>query len=242
MNTVAATEPKLEEIDQELSALNARERVERAVALWGDGLVMSTSFGVQAAVTLHLVTQVKPDIPVVFVDTGYLFPETYRFARDLTEKLDLNLIKYHPRISPAEQEALEGKLWEQDAEALQRYNFVRKVEPMNRALSDLGSTAWIAGLRRVQSKSRSDLGFVQKQNRIVKVHPILDWNDRDVYTYLQRHDLSYHPLWESGYASVGDWHSSRPLELGMTEEETRFNGTRRECGLHELSGRIDFQI
>jgi len=222
--------------------LLAPARVERALELFGDGLVLSTSFGVQSAVMLHLVTQVKADVPVVFVDTGYLFPETYRFAAELTERLGLNLKKYQAVTSPAEQEAIQGKLWEDGKEGLEEYNFVRKVEPMNRAISELGATAWLAGLRRSQARSRAELPFLQQQNRIWKVHPILDWTDRDIYQYLNQYGLPYHPLWHQGYATVGDWHSSKPLEVGMSEEETRFNGVKRECGLHELSNRIDFQI
>lgn len=221
---------------------SARERLEAARERFGDGLVMSTSFGVQSAVLLHLATRVWPEIPVVFVDTGYLFPETYRFARDLTERLHLNLRKYQPLLSAAEHEALHGREWEGGEEALARYNFARKVEPMNRALADLGATAWITGLRRVQAKSREKLPVVARQQKTWKVYPIIDWTDRDIFHYLQEHELPYHPLWDQGYVSVGDWHSSAPLEPGMEAEETRFNGVKRECGLHELSGRVDFQI
>lgn len=213
-----------------------------AVETFGGRLVLTTSFGAQAAVMLHLVTRIVPDIPVVFIDTGYLFPETYRFARDLAQRLKLNLKKYRGEMSAAEQEALFGKLWEQGPEALTRYNFLNKVEPMDRAVRDLGATAWLAGLRRDQASSRRELGVVQVQNRVTKIHPILDWSGRDVRRYLTKHDLPYHPLWEQGYVSIGDWHSTAPLAAGMTEEETRFNGMKRECGLHENSGRVDFQI
>ena len=85
---------------------------------YGDKLVLSTSFGIQSAVMLHLVTTQIPDIPVIFIDTGYLFPETYRFAEALTERLTLNLKTYLPRQSAAQQEAVHGKLWEQGVEGL----------------------------------------------------------------------------------------------------------------------------
>src|SRR5690606_10671468 len=101
---------------------------------------------------------------------------------------------------------------------------------------------WIAGLRRDQGESREKLQWIHRQNRILKLHPILEWSNRDVYRYLTKYDLPYHPLWEQGYVSVGDWHSTRPLEAGMKEEETRFGGIKRECGLHELSQQPDFQI
>jgi phosphoadenylyl-sulfate reductase (thioredoxin) len=97
---------------------------------------------------LHLVTRQAPEIPVVFIDTGYLFPETYRFAEQLTERLNLNLKTYQSRVSPARQEALFGKRWEQGTEELDRYNLLNKVEPMDRAVRELGAEAWLAGLRR----------------------------------------------------------------------------------------------
>jgi phosphoadenosine phosphosulfate reductase len=225
-----------------LDAASAEERVRWAAETYGSGLILTTSFGVQAAVMLHLVTQVVPEIPVVFIDTGYLFPDTYRFARDLTERLKLNLKKYVPASTAAEQEALNGRLWEQGIEGLKRYNFINKVEPMDRAVRDLGATAWLAGLRRSQGSSRESLPVVQRQNKVAKIHPILDWDNRQVHRYLTEHGLPYHPLWDQGYVSIGDWHSTTKLLDGMTEEQTRFNGLKRECGLHENSGRVDFQI
>jgi phosphoadenosine phosphosulfate reductase len=226
----------------ELDSASAEQRVRWAAETYGNGLVMTTSFGVQAAVMLHLVTQIVPSIPVVFLDTGYLFPETYRFAEQLTERLQLNLKVYNPLMTAARQEALFGKQWELGVEGLKRYNLINKVEPMDRAVRELGATAWMAGLRRSQASSRERLSVVQVQNKITKVHPILDWDNRRVHRYLTEHALPYHPLWEQGYVSIGDWHSSAPLSAGMTEEETRFNGLKRECGLHEASGQGDFQI
>ncbi len=226
----------------DLSLLNAEERIRWAAAEFGDKLILTTSFGIQSAVMLHLASRVVPEIPVVFIDTGYLFPETYRFAHELTKKLKLNLKTYLPRRSPAQQEALEGKRWEQGLDGLKAYNFENKVEPMDRAVRELGATAWLAGLRRSQASTRESLGFVQVQNRITKIHPILDWDNRTVHRYLTENDLPYHPLWDNGYVSVGDWHSSAPLQPGMTEEQTRFGGLKRECGLHEVSGRGDFSI
>ena len=76
----------------------------------------------------------------------------------------------------------------------------------------------------------------------MKVYPIIDWNDKDVYNYLTEHGLPYHPLWEQGYVSVGDWHSTSKLTEGMNAEYTRFGGLKRECGLHESSASLDYQI
>jgi phosphoadenosine phosphosulfate reductase len=226
----------------DLSTLSAEARVKWALAEFGSKLILTTSFGIQSALMLHLATRVAPEIPVVFIDTGYLFPETYRFADELTKKLKLNLKTYTPRRSPARQEALEGKRWEDGLDGLKAYNLENKVEPMDRAVRELGASAWLAGLRRSQASTREKLNFVQVQNKVTKIHPILDWDNRTVHRYLTEHGLPYHPLWEKGYVSVGDWHSSAPLQLGQTEEQTRFNGLKRECGLHELSGKDDFSI
>ncbi|MDX2187270.1 MAG: phosphoadenylyl-sulfate reductase [Opitutaceae bacterium] len=224
-----------------LDKASAEERVQWAVEKFGDGLAMTTSFGIQSAVMLHLVTRLAPTIPVIFIDTGYLFPETYRFARDLCQRLNLNLKRYVPSMTAAEQEALYGKQWEQGLDGLKRYNHLNKVEPMNRAVRELGVTAWLAGLRRSQSSTRENLKVVQQQNKVTKVHPILDWDNRQIHRYLTKHELPYHPLWDQGYVSVGDWHSTTKLLDGMREEDTRFGGVKRECGLHEVSGG-EFQI
>ncbi|MFA6962616.1 MAG: phosphoadenylyl-sulfate reductase [Opitutaceae bacterium] len=238
----AAIAPVPAERTLDLETASAQERVQWALDTYGDGLVLTTSFGIQAAVMLHLVTRIAPKIPVIFIDTGYHFPETYRFAADLTKKLDLNLKTYVPVLTAAHQEALHGKQWEQGVEGLKRYNHLNKVEPMDRAVRELGATAWLAGLRRTQASTREKLSVVQHQNKITKVHPIIDWDNRMIHRYLTDNGLNYHPLWEEGYVSIGDWHSTSKLEAGMTEEQTRFGGLKRECGLHESTGRGDFQI
>jgi phosphoadenosine phosphosulfate reductase len=240
MNATTDLPPVQPSLD--LEKATAEERVRWAHETFGEGLVMTTSFGIQSAVMLHLVTQIVPKIPVIFIDTGYLFPETYRFADELTRRLELNLKTYVPASTAAQQEALHGKLWEKGMEGLKRYNFTNKVEPMDRAVRELGATAWLAGLRRTQSNTREALPVVQRQNKIAKVHPIIDWDNRTVHRYLTKFDLPYHPLWEQGYVSVGDWHSTSKLEPGMSEQDTRFGGLKRECGLHEPSGRGDFDI
>ncbi|ABI57456.1 phosphoadenylyl-sulfate reductase [Alkalilimnicola ehrlichii MLHE-1] len=225
---------ELDSVRRQLAAASAQERVRWGLARFPGRIVLASSFGAQAAVSLHLVTREQPDIPVVLVDTGYLFPETYRFVDELTERLGLNLQVARPAHSAAWQEARFGRLWEQGVEGIERYNRMNKVEPMQQALETLGADAWFAGLRRQQAHSRQQRQVVEIQNDRVKVHPIIDWTDRDVHRYLTRHDLPYHPLWHEGYVSIGDVHTTRRLADGMSEEETRFFGLRRECGLHDL--------
>ena len=224
----------LAKVNDELASVDAEGIVRWAHEQFGSGLVMSTSFGIQSAVMLHLVTQVIPDLPVIWIDTGYLHRETYRFAQELTDRLQLNLRVFQSPLSPARMEAVHGRLWEKDdVESLNQYDLIRKVEPMRRALSELGATAWLAGLRSDQTDHRKTLQAVQLQDDRYKVLPILRWHRRDVHRYLQEHSLPYHPLFDAGYSTVGDWHSSRPVtaEDGH-ERETRFGGRKQECGLH----------
>lgn len=232
-------EQSLIESNQLLTQLSAAQRVQWAFDQLPGPFALTSSFGVQAAVSLHLLTQIKADIPVILIDTGYLFAETYQFIDALQRRLNLNLFVYRSKTSAAWQEARFGKRWEQGVDGLTAYNQENKVEPMQRALQELGVKTWFAGLRREQSSTRKKLDFLRLQDQRYVVHPIADWTNRDVHFYLKKHDLPYHPLWEKGYVSIGDTHSTVPLGEGMSEEETRFGGLKRECGLHQLS---DFQI
>jgi len=230
-----ASVPRLDvdQVHEHLQRVDAVSVVRWAHETFGDGLIMTSSFGAQAAVMLHLATRVVPDIPVVLLDTGYLFPETYRFAEHLRERLNLNLHVYQPRITAARMKALYGRLWEDEGGGLDRYHQITKTEPMSRAIQDLNATAWLAGLRARQTDHRSSLRVVEQQDGVYKVHPILNWSTRDVHQYVKAHDLPYHPLYEKGYASIGDVHSTRPITAeDKHERATRFNGLRQECGLH----------
>ena len=215
-----------------LESRTPEQRVDWALQNLPGAHVVSSSFGVQSAVMLHLMNQSCPGIPVVLIDTGYLFAETYRFVDELQQRLDLNLKVYRPELSAAWQEARDGRLWEQGPEGLARYNHIHKVEPMARALEELAAGSWFAGLRRSQSQSRQSLPVLRQQQGRYKIHPLVDLSRRDVHRYLTTHGLPYHPLWEKGYQSIGDRHTSQPLQPGMDEEETRFFGLTRECGLH----------
>ncbi|ATM99632.1 phosphoadenylyl-sulfate reductase [Proteus terrae] len=223
----------LSEINQQLEQLSTIERVTWALEHLPKAYVLSSSFGIQAAVCLHLITRQYPEIPVILTDTGYLFPETYQFIDTLTQQLQLNLKIYRAEISSSWQEARYGKLWLEGIDGIERYNQINKVEPMERALKALQAQTWFAGLRRQQAKSREHLPVLSIAKGIFKFLPIVDWGNKQVYQYLKENNLPYHPLWEQGYLSVGDTHTTRKWEDGMSEEETRFFGLKRECGLHE---------
>lgn len=230
--TAAESSQALAELNLWLSQRSAEERIAWALENTAGQHALSSSFGAQSAVSLHLVTRQQPAIPVILIDTGYLFPETYRFIDTLSEKLALNLKVYRPQIGIAWMEARLGRIWEQGVDGIDRYNRLRKVEPMQRALKELGVRTWIAGLRRSQARTRAGIDFVELRDGRWKLHPLADWSDRDVWDYLQKHDLPYHPLWHDGYVSIGDVHTTRRLEPGMSEEDTRYFGLKRECGLH----------
>jgi phosphoadenosine phosphosulfate reductase len=222
----------LADLNHWLASQDAEARIDWMLDTLPGDHVLSSSFGAQAAAMLHLVTQRRRDIPVILIDTGYLFPETYRFADTLTERLGLNLKVYRPQIGIAWMEARLGRLWEHGLDGIEHYNRLRKVEPMQRALVELGARTWFAGLRRVQSASRAGTDFVELRNGRWKAHPIADWSDRDIGRYLARHELPYHPLWDDGYVSIGDVHTTQAWNAGMNADDTRFFGLKRECGLH----------
>lgn len=230
---------QLAEINAELEALSAQERVRWALTNLGSEFALASSFGIQSAVMLHLVTNEFPKVPVILTDTGYLFPETYQFIDLLTRRLSLNLYVYRAEISSAWQEARYGKLWEQGVDGIKQYNRLNKVEPMRRALDELNVSAWFSGLRREQSSSRASLPVLAIQNGVFKFLPLIDWTDNDIEQYLNQYDLPYHPLRDEGYLSMGDTHTTKKWEPGMTEEETRFFGLKRECGLHEDDAESD---
>jgi len=218
-----------------LAGLDASQRVRFALEHFPGEHVLSSSFGAQAAVSLHLLVRERPDIPVVLVDTGYLFPETYRFVDELAGRLNLNLKVYRNLLSPAWQEARYGQRWKQGLAGIEAYNRDNKVEPMRRALAELNVGTWFTGLRRIQAATRAETPFVQGVDGRFKVCPIADWSDREVHKYLKTHALPYHPLWEKGYVSIGDIHTTRSLAEVDSVEDTRFFGLKRECGLHEIS-------
>ena len=231
-----------ESISAEIKGLSAGQRVALLYERLGDHLVATTSFGLQSSIMLHLIHEHAPSLPVVFIDTGYLFPETYRYADQLLALLpNLDLRVYHPSLSAARMEAKWGKLWEGGMEDQDRYARITKIEPMNRALRDIGADVWLSGLRRVQSSTRKDRPFVEQQQRTLKAYPILDWPDIQVDLYMDQNDLPRHPLVSEGYVTMGDWHSTVPAD-NNDAELTRFGGQKYECGLHLDSGSSDFQI
>ncbi|MFT5140000.1 MAG: phosphoadenosine phosphosulfate reductase [Lysobacterales bacterium] len=224
---------QLESVAPCLEQFSAQERVQWALDYLPGEAIMTSSFGAQSAVMLHMLTRIKPDIPVVLIDTGYLFAETYEFIQALQQRLSLNLKIFSSDMSTRWQENRFGKLWEKGLEGIEQYNQINKVTPMARALDQLHPGFWFSGLRRTQSSSRNAIRVLEPHGELVKVHPIVDWTDRDVHNYLKNHELPYHPLRDKGYVSIGDYHTSHLLSEVKSEEDARFFGLVRECGLHQ---------
>ena len=228
-------EHALEHCNRKFAALKADQRIEWALENLPGNHVLTSSFGAQAAVSLHLVTQVSPSLPGAPRRHGLSVPRDYRFIDELTATNEVEPQGLSRARSPAWQEARHGQRWNQGLEGLDAYNQENKVEPMRRGLRELGVSTWFAGIRRNQAESRKEMPYLEWAGGRWKVHPIAEWTDRDIHRYLTKHNLPYHPLWEKGYVSIGDHHSTKPLHEVATLEETRFNGLKRECGIHEIN-------
>ena len=213
--------------------------IEWAAAEFGDGLVMTSSFGDQAAVLLHMASRAKPDIKVIFVDTGYLFPETHQFMETLRRRLNLNIWAYRTRHEPIAwlREHSEGDpTWRGDISACCAAN---KNEPMERGMRDLAPKAWLRGIRRGQSESRKNAKFIEWSPRYgcYAVSPLLTLSSRDIWLYAKEHDLPQHPLVEKGYLSIGCNPTSctQPVQIGEDARAGRWKGTGKlECGINSL--------
>jgi phosphoadenosine phosphosulfate reductase len=183
--------------------------------------VLAASF--QDCVLISLAAHVAPGIEVAFLDTGYHFAETLWYVEQVRSRFDLNLSVVKPEV-PLDD------LWLTDPDACCA---ARKVEPLARALA--GKAAWMSGLRRDEAPSRANSPIVSYDvgRGLVKVNPIANWTDQDVAGYIRDHDLPEHPLADRGYASIGCWPCTRPVEEGESARAGRWAGTdKTECGLH----------
>jgi phosphoadenosine phosphosulfate reductase len=221
-----------------LAPLGAEDRLAWALDTFAEGFCLTTSFGIQSAVLLHMVSRLGEarggsGIPVIWVDTGYLPEETYHYAEELQRRLPLNLKVVQAALSPARMEALHGKLWETGRlEDLSLYNQLRKVEPLDRALREGAVTCWASGVRGGQTDHRRTMTALDPVRGLWSLHPLLSWSPRDIYYYMEQHALPQHPLFAQGYSTVGDWHSSAADDGDRAGRATRFGGLKQECGIH----------
>ena len=220
-----------------LEGLSPQDQLAWAQDSFGDGFAVTTSFGIQSAVLLHMVSELASRsgqaVPVIWVDTGYLPPETYQYADQLCGLFGLVLHVAQARLSPARMEALYGRLWETGrVEDLELYHRLRKVEPLDQALQDLQVTCWASGVRGSQTDQRRVMPVLEGVRERWALRPLLRWSHREVYYYMEEHQLPQHPLFAQGYSTVGDWHSSGPDDGDLNGRATRFGGLKQECGIH----------
>lgn len=208
-----------------------------AAGEFGDALVMSSSFGAESTLLIHMATRVSPSIPVIFIDTGFLFRETYDFVETLRTRFNLNLLRYGPHHDVNEFLKRVGEpdaTWRSDVEGCCAVN---KNEPFERAMRQLRPRGWLRGIRRDQADTRRARQIVECSKRFdcYAISPLLNWSSREIHDYMKEHDLPYHPLREQGYASIGcsPLSCTRPIHVGEDSRAGRWSGQAKvECGLH----------
>jgi phosphoadenosine phosphosulfate reductase len=193
---------------------------------------ITSSFQAEDVVVLHMALQLQPRIPVLFLETGYHFPETLAYRDRIASEWNLNLINVEPEITVAEQESQFGIL---NQTAPDRCCGLRKVEPLFRALDSY--TTWVTGLRRQQSKSRATLAPVEDfalpgGQKIAKLNPLVDWTTRDVWYYAQAHDIPLLSLYDLGYTSIGCAPCTSLPSDPNDPRSGRWGGHKLECGIH----------
>jgi phosphoadenosine phosphosulfate reductase len=204
-----------------------------AAETFGDRLAIVTSFGPTGIVQLHMMSEIAPDTPVLTLDTGLLFPETYALIDEIEDRLNLNLIRVKPRQSVEQQAAAHGDaLWERDPDKCCN---LRKTVPLGEALD--GYAAWIAGLRRDQSSQRALVPIISREPRYgrIKLNPLAGWSEDMVWMYIQAHDLPYHPLHDQGFPSIGCMTCTHAVHRdGYTREGRWGSFGKSECGIHTV--------
>ncbi len=218
-----------------LEKLSPEKRLAWAYQEFGQRFAITTSFGIQSSVLLHMLHKIDDgnNIKIIWVDTGYLPPETYQYADSLSKKLKLNITIVQSKISPARMEALYGQLWEKNSlKDLEKYHNIRKVEPLETALNEYKINCWASGVRSSQTDNRNSMEILDLIRSRLSLRPILEWSKKDIFYYMQKHNLPQHPLFEKGYSTIGDWHSSAPDSNDASGRKTRFGGLKQECGIH----------
>jgi phosphoadenosine phosphosulfate reductase len=229
--------------DEDLRSLNERfedarpaDIVEWAVAESGlVGVALASAFQAEGTCVMHMATRVRPDVPVLFLETGFHFAETLTFKRELTERLGLNVVELRGTYTPqTQQEAFGPRLFER---APERCCEINKVQPMLEALR--GREGWVTAFRRDSSPTRANAPIVDRYELepgrwIVKVNPVATWTRRDTWAYLKEHGLPHNPLYDLGYASIGCAPCTRMPFPGEHEREGRWAGLSKwECGIQE---------
>lgn len=222
----------LDELNTSLETAYPQDILKWAVEQFGQQLAVVTSFQPTGIVTLHMLSEFAPQTPVLTLDTGLLFPETYRLMDELEERLNLRLIRVRPAQTVEQQAASLGTaLWERDPD---RCCNLRKTVPLSNALQ--GYDAWVTGLRRDQSSGRQATPVVSWDVKYekVKLSPLATWTEDMVWTYIHAHELPYNKLHDQNYPSIGCFTCTQPVAPDATDKRAgrwvRHN--KIECGIH----------
>ena len=235
-------EKMLENIQTNIDAYNIKfnHMTPKEIIIWGyknfdNHFGITTSFGIQSSVILHMVQQcsLQKKIKIFWIDTGYLPTETYKYAEKLINDLSLEIVVLQSEISPARMESLYGKLWETNKSSdLDKYHKIRKIIPLENALNKHHINCWASGVRAEQTDIRNKMKFVDVIRERISLRPLLKWKNKDIFYYMKENKLPAHPLFLKGYSTVGDWHSSSPDGINNEGRSTRFGGMKQECGIH----------
>lgn len=224
--TIAEAAARLEDAQPE-------EILDWAIAHYGDELTLACSFGgISGMVLMDMVQRRRADTAVFYLDTSYLFPETYEMVeRSRAHWPEAQIRGYTSPVTVEAQAAEHGEaLWDRDSDLCCE---IRKVEPNRRALA--GKQAWISGLRRDQSEERAETPAVQWDSKfgLVKINPLIHWDEKRLWAYIFANDVPYHPLHDQGYPSIGCTNCTRAVQPGEDPRAGRWAGQdKTECGLH----------
>jgi phosphoadenosine phosphosulfate reductase len=216
-------------LNAELRDAEPQAILRAAIEHFGDKVALVSSFGSESAVLLHMAAQIKPDIPVLFLDTGMLFGQTLDYRKQLVARLGLTDVRdLRPQFQDLAIHDPGGDLWKTNTDACCN---IRKVLPLDRALD--GFDGWITGRKRFQGGDRLRLQVVEQGETQIKFNPLANWTKEQLDAYAVEHDLPPHPLVAFGYPSIGCWPCTAPVEEGGDTRAGRWAGSdKTECGIH----------
>ncbi len=236
--TAAAYSPEeLEALSERLRGKPAEEVVRWAADMFGQEIALASSFGVEDVVVIDMIAKVAPGIRVFTLDTGRLHDETYEVIERVRVKYGVVIQSYFPDREKVEQLERDKGFYSfrESIENRKECCGIRKMEPLRRALS--GMKAWMTGLRREQAVTRSEMAVVEWDggNGLVKVNPLIDWSEEQVWEYVRANDVPYNSLHDRGFPSIGCAPCTRAIKPGEDIRAGRWwweNPENKECGLH----------